>query len=130
MPSHHSTQSLSPDGPDQNFPSGLLILRPSRGLERSAPAGDCATFTPAVTEGDGSVRVLGHHGSKQPTSNSEPTLHNGAGCLRNSHVAFGVLGDEGLVSRRYAEVHSITGHRCGVCREIADLYSEWSSAIR
>ena len=43
-------------------------------------------FTTAVTEGDGSVRVLGHHGSKQPTSNSKPTLRDGAWCLRNSHV--------------------------------------------
>jgi hypothetical protein len=38
-------------------------------------------FTTAVTEGDGSVRVLGHHGSKQPTSNSESTLRNEAGCM-------------------------------------------------
>ena len=60
-------------------------------------------FTTAVTEGDGSVRVLGHHGSKQPTSNSKPTLRNGAGCLRNSHVAFGDIGGRGgLVSGGYA----------------------------
>jgi hypothetical protein len=39
---------------------------------------------------------------RQPTSNSEPTLRDGAGCLRNSHVAFGILGDGGLVSGGYA----------------------------
>ena len=63
-------------------------------------------FTTAVTEGDGSVRVLGHHGSKQPTSNSESTLRNEAGCFRNSHVAFGVLGDGALsaVGARDVEV--------------------------
>jgi hypothetical protein len=43
-------------------------------------------FTAAVTKGDGPVRVLGYHGSKQPTSNSEPTLRDGVGCFRNSHV--------------------------------------------
>ena len=35
-------------------------------------------FTTAVTKGDGPVRVFGHHGSKQPTSNGEPTLRDGA----------------------------------------------------
>ena len=54
-------------------------------------------FTTAVTKGDGPVRVFGHHGSKQPTSNGEPTLRDGAGRLRNSHVAFGVFGDGGLL---------------------------------
>ena len=49
-------------------------------------------FTTAVTKGDGPVRVFGHHGSKQPTSNSKPTLRTGAGCLRSSHVAFGGVG--------------------------------------
>jgi hypothetical protein len=95
MPSHHSS-CLSPDGPDQNLPSGLLILRLSLWVWSALLRPRIVSshhFTTAVTEGDGSVRVLGHHGSKQPTSNSEPTLRNGAGCLRNSHVAFGVLGD-------------------------------------
>ena len=77
-------------------------------------------FTIAVTEGDGSVRVPGHQGSKQPTSNGEPVLRNGAGCLRNSHVAFGVLGDGALSAvdgrvgfhspgLRHANVTAITG---------------------
>src|SRR6202046_5839313 len=94
MPSHHSP-CLSPDGPTQNsrwdfsFCACLsevwsTLLRPWIVSSHH--------FTTAVTEGDGSVRVLGHHSSKQPTSNSEPTLRNGAGRLRNSHVAFGVSG--------------------------------------
>src|ERR1700735_4123757 len=80
MPSHHSP-CLSPDGPTQNsrwdfsFCACLsevwsTLLRPWIVSSHH--------FTTAVTEGDGSVRVLRHHGSKQPTSNSEPTLRNGA----------------------------------------------------
>ena len=34
----------------------------------------CHHFTTAVTQGDGSIRVLSHQGSKQPTRNSKPTL--------------------------------------------------------
>jgi hypothetical protein len=56
-------------------------------------------FTTAVTEGDGSVRVLGHQGAIQLTSNTKPTLRNGAGCLRNSHVAFGDVGGWGPCQR-------------------------------
>ena len=58
--------------------------------------------------------------AKQPTSNGEPALRNGAGCLRNSHVAFGVLGDGALSAvdgrvgfhspgLRHANVTAITG---------------------
>ena len=55
-------------------------------------------FTTAVAKGDGSVRVFGHQGSKQPTSNTQPTLRNGAWCLR-SHVAFGDVGGSGPYQR-------------------------------
>src|SRR6478735_6536982 len=103
--SHHST-CLSPDGPTQNsrqdfsFCAGLSEVWSARFRPGIVARHH---FTTAVTEGDGSVRVLGHHGSKQPTSNSKPTLRNGAGCLRNSHVAFGDIGGRGgLVSGGYA----------------------------
>ena len=36
-------------------------------------------FTSAITQRYGSVRVLSHHGSKQPTSNSKPTLRTELG---------------------------------------------------
>ena len=79
-----STQptSLSPDGPTQtsrrdfSFCARLPEVWSTLLLPWIVP---CHHFTTAVTEGDGSVRVLGHHGSKQPTSNSEPTLRNRAG---------------------------------------------------
>jgi hypothetical protein len=45
----------------------------------------------AITEGDRPARVLAHECLVQPTSNGEPTLCSGAWCLRNGHVAFGVL---------------------------------------
>jgi hypothetical protein len=95
-------------------------------------------FATAVTKRDGPVRVFGHHGSKQPTSNSKPTLRNGAGCLRDSLVAFGVLGN-GAVSvatngaelrlhspgARHANVTAITeeGDDFDVCPWIADARS-------
>jgi hypothetical protein len=92
MPSHHST-CLSPDGPTQNsrrdfsFCARLpevwsTLLRPW-----IVPSHH---FTPAVTEGDGSVRVLGHQGAIQPPSNSKPTLRT-LSLMRNSHVAAPML---------------------------------------
>jgi hypothetical protein len=44
-------------------------------------------LTTAVTEGDGSVRVLRHQGSKQSTSNREPTLCTLFLMRNSSHVA-------------------------------------------
>jgi hypothetical protein len=57
----------------------------------------------AIAEGDRPVRILGCERLESPTSNSKPTLRNGARCLRNSHVAFGVLGGRGLLSGRLAD---------------------------
>ena len=97
MPSHHSNRQ-SRRGPAKtsrrDFSFGACLYEVQSALLRS--------------RSDGSVRVLGHHGSKQPASNSESTLRNGAGCFRNSHVAFGVLGDGALsaVGSRDVEVRS------------------------
>ena len=43
------------------------LERPAQEVDR----GERSTSPLQVAEGDGSVRVLGHHGSKQPTSNSK-----------------------------------------------------------
>src|ERR1700722_18892167 len=89
---------------NQNLPSGLSFCAR---LSWSAPLRlwivSSHHFTTAVTEGDGSVRVPGHKGSKQPTSNSKPTLRNGARYLRNSHVAFGDIGGRGPCQRWICE---------------------------
>ena len=59
-------------------------------------------FTTAVTEGDGSVRVLGHHGSVQPTSNAADAPQRSWVFEKQSCCLRGV-GDGGLVSGGYAK---------------------------
>jgi hypothetical protein len=74
----------------------------------------------AITECDRLVAVLSYQSLVQPKSNGEATLRNGSGCLRNSHVAFGVLGALAVDTRdvelrfhspglRHAYVTAITG---------------------
>src|SRR4249919_3247070 len=83
MPSHHSTHSLSPDGPTQtsrrDFSFCACLYEVWSALFRPGIVAS-HHFTTAVTKGDGSVRCLSHQGAIQPTSNSKPTLRNGAGC--------------------------------------------------
>ena len=81
---------------------GSMICSLARMRHRRGSLGgsDALHPTPAVTKREYSIRLLRHQGAIQPTSNGEPTLHNGAWCLGNGRVGlWGVLGDG--VSGRY-----------------------------